>query len=95
MIDLEKIITFRDGITLDNGVADIDHGLLNTVGKIVNYGRDWGLHLDKFEINDEMISFNWTGTKRNMLNFYTYYSKNLTTESPESREKAITIILNK
>lgn len=95
MIDLEKIITFRDGIGLTNGVYDIDHGLLSTVGKMVNYGRDWGLHLDRFEINDEEIYFEWTGTKRNVLNYYTYYSKNVTHESPESINDTIWVILKK
>jgi hypothetical protein len=95
MIDLNKEVIFRDGITLDNGVRDLTDSFLDNVHHICNLGKYFGLSLDKFEINDELVYFEWRGTKKNMLRFYTYYSKNMTSESLESRVTTQKIILAK
>lgn len=95
MVDLSKEIIFRDGITLDNGVGDLDDSLLAAVENIRELGISYGLSLDKFEINDELIYFEWRGTKRDMLRFYTHYSERMTTESLDKRKEAQKIILGK
>lgn len=95
MIDLNKEVIFRDGITLDNGVRDLTDSFLDNVYHICDLGKYFGLSLDKFEIDDELVYFEWRGTKKNMLRFYTYYSKNMTSESLESRVTTQKIILAK
>lgn len=42
-----------------------------------------------------MIYFEWRGTKRDTLAFYTYYSTNLTTEPLEELVEAQKVILSK
>ena len=95
MIDLNKVIVFRDGMTLDNGVWDLNERTLGNAGYQCELGRKFGLVLDKFEIDDDMIVFTWIGTKRDVLRFYTYYSKNMTSESLETRKAVQRIILAK
>ncbi len=95
MVDFSKEIIFRDGITLDNGVDEMTEEFLEIVGRICDLGRNFGLTLDRFVIDSEMVRFEWRGRKDAMLRFYTYYSENMTTESLESREDAIRTILNK
>lgn len=95
MVDMCKEIVFKDGITLDNGVEDLTESLLNTVYQICDLGRHFGLSLDEFRIDEEMIYFEWRGSKRDMLAFYTYYSTNLTTEPLEAMEEAQKVILSK
>nr|WP_297883867.1 hypothetical protein [uncultured Blautia sp.] len=95
MTDMSKEIVFKDGITLDNGVEDLTESLLSVVGQICDLGRQFGLSLDVFGIDEEMIYFEWRGTKRDTLAFYTYYSTNLTTEPLEELVEAQKVILSK
>jgi hypothetical protein len=95
MVDLQKEIIFRDGITLENGVNEMTESFLTNVGHECDLGRKFGLSLDRFEIDAEVVYFEWRGTKRDMLRFYTYVSKNMTTESPEIRKATQKIILSK
>lgn len=95
MIDLNKEIFFNDGISLDNGVKDLTERFLGNVGYICQLGQHFGLSLDKFEIDSELVYFTWRGTKRNVLRFFTYYSKNMTCESLEKRKRTQLILLNK
>lgn len=95
MIDLYKEIIFRDGISLDNGAKDLSDSFLNRVNYILKLGKHFSLSLDEFEIYDDLVYFEWRGTKKNVLRFYTYYSKNMTSESLEKRKAIQKIILNK
>jgi hypothetical protein len=95
MIDLNKEIVFRDGWTLDNGVEDLTERILGNAGYQCELGQKYGLSLDKFEINSELIYFEWRGTKRDVLNFYTYYAKNMTNETDDEIEATRQIILSK
>lgn len=95
MVDLCKEIIFKDGIVLDNGMDDLTASFLDRVDYICKLGDYFGLSLDKLDINAELVYFEWRGTKRDMLRFYTYYSKNMTTESLEIRKTTQKIILNK
>ena len=95
MIDLKKEIIFRDGITLDNGVKDLTDSFLANVDHMCELGQHFGLSLDEFEIDDELVYFAWRGAKKNVLRFYTYYSKNMTTESLDKRKATQKIILGK
>ena len=94
MIDLDKIIVFRDGWTLD-GVQDLTERTLGNAGYQCELGQRFGLSLDKFEVDDEMIMFIWRGTKRDVLRFYTHYSKHHTSETLEQRKAVQRIILAK
>lgn len=95
MVDLYKEIIFRDGITLDNGVEDLTDSLLANVDHMCELGINFGLSLDEFEIDDEMVYFEWRGAKRDVLRYYTYYSKSMTSESLEKRKATQKIILGK
>ena len=95
MVDLCKEIIFKDGIALDNGMYDLTDSFLDLVDYICKLGKHFGLSLDKHDINAELVYFEWRGTKRDMLRFYTYYSKNMTSESIEIRKTTQKIILNK
>jgi hypothetical protein len=95
MINLDKEVVFKDGISLDNGVEDLTDSFLDHVEHIIEVGKSFGLSLDRFEITDELVYFEWRGTKRDMLRFFTYYSKNMTIESFEKRKETQKIILNK
>ena len=95
MNNLIEIVTFRDGFSLDDGTAEFTERFLGNVGHICDLGRHFGLALDKFEIDSEFVYFEWRGRKRDLLKFYTYYSKNMTSEPPESRKAAQLCILNK
>lgn len=95
MVDLYKEIIFRDGITLDNGAKDLTESFLANVNRICELGKNFGLSLDKFEIDDELVYFEWRGTKRNVLRFYNHYSRSMTSESLERRKETQKIILAK
>ena len=95
MIDLSKEIIFRDGVTFDDGIKSLTEKTLANVGYLCELGQQFGLSLDVFEMGFEEAYFEWRGTKKDMLRFYTYYSKNMTTESPEIRKATQKIILNK
>lgn len=95
MVDLYKEIIFRDGITLDGGKMDLTDSFLANVHYVCELGKHFGLSLDEFEIGDDLIYFEWRGTKRDVLRFYTYYSKNMSTESQEKRKATQRHILNK
>ena len=95
MVDMSKEITFKDGITLDNGMKDLTDSLLDTVSTILESGMEFGLSLDEFDINDELIYFKWRGSKANMWAFYNYYSTKYTTESLEVKKKVLDIIIGK
>ena len=95
MVDMSKEIIFKDGITLDNGLADLTDSLLDTVNTICELGIEFGLLLDEFEIDEELIYFKWRGSKMNMLAFYGYYSATYTTESLEVIKKVWDIIISK
>ena len=94
MIDLNKEIVFRDGWTLERE-EDLTDDVLNNTSHVRALGKHFGLSLDEFEIFSDLIYFEWRGTKRNLLKFYTYVSKNMTSESPEKRKATQLIILNK
>lgn len=94
MIDLSKEIIFRDGIDI-NDEFEITDEFLENVEYIKDLGKHYGLQLDVFEMYEDLIYFEWRGTKRDMLRFYTYYSKNMTTESSERRKTTQKIILGK
>ena len=95
MTDMFKEIIFKDGIILDNGVNDLTDSLLESIYKICDLGRSFGLSLDEFGIDDEMIYFEWRGSKINMLAFYSYYSVIYTTEPLESIKEAQKVIMSK
>ncbi len=96
MIDLSKEIIFRDAITFTNRDEELTESFLSdVVYYLLELGMNFGLMSDEFEINDEMVYYEWRGSKRDVLRFYTYYSKNMTTESLEERKTTQKIILNK
>jgi hypothetical protein len=95
MIDLSKEIIFRDGVTFDDGIESLTEKTLGNVGYLCELGQHFGLSLSVFEVDFEGAYFEWRGTKKNVLRFYTYYSKNMTTESLEVRKATLKIILNK
>ena len=94
MIDLNKEIIFRDGTTKDSNEEWTERDLANADYE-KSLGQHFGLTLDKFEIGDEMIYFEWRGAKRDVLNYYNYYAINMTTESREKIQATNKIILNK
>ena len=95
MANLYDKIIFRDGITLDDGLDTLTENFLANVGYICDLGRAFGLTLDRFEINDEMVHFDWRGRRGAVLEFYDYYSKNMTSESEETRCATLGVIRNK
>lgn len=95
MVDLSKEIIFRDGITFTRGADEITEELMKNIGHECDLGRHFGLSLDRFEIDSEMAYLEWRGSKRDVLRFYTYVSKNMTTESAEVRKATQKIILDK
>lgn len=95
MVDLGKEIIFKEGISLENGVEDLTEKFLGIVGYICELGQRFDLSLDRFEIHSGFVHFDWRGSKYNMLRFYTYYSKNMLSESLEERKATQKIILNK
>ena len=94
MIDLNTEVVFRDGWTLERE-EDLTDDVLYNASYVCALGKHFGLSLDEFEIFSDLICFKWRGTKRNLLKFYTYVSKNMTSESPETRKATQLIILNK
>lgn len=95
MIDLDKEIIFKDGITVDDSAVgwlqcDLDHAEY-----LCRLGQYFGLSLDKYEIDSELIYFEWRGAKRDVLNFYNYYAIQMTNETIEEIRATIKIILNK
>lgn len=95
MIDLNKEIIFKDGITNDEGASEWAQRYLDDADYMRRLGQHFGLTLDKFEIRDELIYFEWRGTKRDVLNYYNYYALNMTTESIEEIRATDMIIFNK
>ena len=62
MIDMKKEIVFRDGWTLDDG--PLDQRICACAFDSIRRGYEYGLFLDKFEVDSEMIYFEWRGTKK-------------------------------
>jgi hypothetical protein len=93
MIDMNKEIIFKDGWTLDGGPVT-DH-IAACAFDAINLGYKYGLTLDRFYFDSEMIHFEWRGSKKNVLAWFTYTSTNLTSESEEERNATLEIIRNK
>lgn len=93
MNDMSKEIIFRDGWTLDKGqVSDYTAACAFDV---IILGYKYGLKLEEFFHNSEMIGFEWRGTKQAVTDWYTYVSKYMTGESEEQRNATLQIIANK
>ncbi len=93
MIDMDKEIIFRDGWTLDGG--PISDYTAACAFDAIRLGYEYGLRLDEFYYDSEMIHFDWRGTKRAVSDWYTYVSVNMTRESEEARNATLEIIRNK
>ena len=93
MDDMSKEIIFKDGWDLEGDIYD-DY-LKARASEVIMKGYEYGLRLDRFCVEDDMVKFYWRGTKRAMLAWYNYYSRNMTSEPEEMRNKAIECIMNK
>lgn len=93
MIDMKKEIVFRDGWTLDGGPLT-DYMRLCAFDAI-KLGYRYGLKLEKFDCDAEMIYFEWRGTKKDIFDWYTYVSIHMARETEEERYETLTIIRNK
>ena len=93
MDNMFKEIVFKDGWTLDGMLFD-DY-LKARACEVIALGYTYGLTLVKFRYDPEMVEFHWRGTKRAMLAWYDYQSRNMSTESEENRNKALETIRNK
>lgn len=93
MIDMNKEVIFRDGWTLDG--EPLDNRTCACAFDAIRRGYEYGLILDQFEVDSEMIFFEWRGTKKALSGWYTYVSVNMTHESEEERNKTLEIIANK
>lgn len=93
MDDMSKEIIFRDGWDLEGDTFD-DY-LKARACEVIMRGYEYGLTLDRFWIESNMVKFYWRGAKRAMLAWYNYYSRNMTSEPEEMRQKAIECIRNK
>ena len=93
MIDMNKEVIFRNGMTLD-GKPLTDYNRLCAFD-LIKLGYQYGLRLNQFDIDDEMIYFEWCGTKKDASEWYTYVSINMIRESEEARNKILKIIYNK
>lgn len=93
MIDMSKEIIFRDGWTL-NGKPPTNKEAACAFDAI-NLGYKYGLKLDQFYWDDEMIHFDWRGTKQAVTDWFTYVSTYMGRESEEDRNKTLKIIADK
>lgn len=93
MNDVNKEIIFREGWSLDSGPFD-DYLKARAV-EVIALGYQYGLTLDQFDYDSEMVYFDWRGPKGAMLEWYTYQSKNMSTESEERRNAALQCISSK
>lgn len=93
MIDMDKEIIFKDGWTLD-GKPLTDNTRLCAFDAIV-LGYRYGLKLEQFGYDDEMVYFDWRGTKKDVSEWYTYVSINMARETEDVRNATLQIIYNK
>ena len=93
MNDMNKEIIFRDGWTLTDGtVSDYTAACAFDV---INLGYKYGLKLDEFYYDDEMIHFEWRGSKQAVMDWFTYVSINMIRETEEERDHTLQIISSK
>lgn len=93
MIDMNKEIVFKDGWTLDGD--KFDDFLKARALVVIAMGYNYGLKLEDFYYNSELVYFRWRGTKKSMEAWYTDYSISITCEPEERRNAAIEVIRNK
>ena len=93
MIDMDKEVIFRDGWTLDDG--PVTDKIAACAFDAINLGYKYGLTLDQFYYDSEMIHFDWRGTKRALKDWYTYVSVNMMRESEYERNATLQVIFNK
>lgn len=93
MIDMNKEVIFRDGWTLDGG--PVTNEIAACAFDAVILGYKYGLKLEQFYYDDEMIHFEWKGSKQNVSDWYTYVSVNMIRESEYVRNATLKIIANK
>ena len=93
MIDMNKEIIFRDGWTLDGD--PLTDRICLCAFDAIKLGYQYGLKLDQFDVDDEMVYFEWRGTKKGVSEWYTYVSINMARETEEKRNKTLQIIYNK
>lgn len=93
MIDMNKEVIFRDGWTLDGG--PVTNKIAACAFDAIILGYKYGLKLEQFYYDDEMVYFEWRGTKQNVSDWYTYVSINMARESEYARNATLKIIANK
>lgn len=93
MIDMNKEAIFRDGWTLDG--YPLNNYIKARVFDVISLGYYYGLKLDEFSYDSEMIYFGWRGTKKAITAWYTDYSVSMTNESDERRNAALEVIRSK
>lgn len=93
MDDMNKEVIFRDGWTLDG--RPVTDTVAACAFDAIILGYRYGLKLDQFYIDSEMIHFDWRGTKQAVTDWYTYVSINMTRESEEARNATLRIISSK
>ena len=93
MNDMNKEIIFRDGWTLsEETVSDYTAGCAFDV---IVLGYQYGLKLEEFYWDSEMIHFEWRGKKQAVMDWFTYVSTTMCRESEEERNKTLKIISEK
>ena len=93
MDNMYKEIIFRDGWTLTDGTVS-DFTAACAFDAII-LGYKYGLKLDEFYYDDEMIHFEWRGAKWAVMDWFKYVSINMIRESEEDRNATLKIISEK
>lgn len=93
MIDMNKEIVFTEGWTLDG--LPFDDTLKARALDVIMLGGEYGLVLDQIYIESDMVCFQWSGRKGAMLAWYNNQSRRFSSESDESRNRALETIRNK
>lgn len=93
MNEMDKEIIFRDGWTLDGG--PVTDRIAACAFDAIALGYRYGLILDQFYYDSEMVHFDWRGTKRAVMDWYTYVSCNMCSETEEERNTTLQIIRDK
>ena len=90
MNKMSRQIIFKDGWTLDG--SQVTDEIAANAFFAISIGYKFGLTLEQFYHDTEMVYFYWRGTKRNLVDWYTYAYAN---ESEDVKETTIRRILNK
>ena len=81
------------GWTLDGG--PMTQKIAACAFDAINHGYYYGLKLNDVYYDSKMVYFEWCGTKRAMMTWYTYVSVNMMREPEDERKKVLEIISNK